>query len=291
MSWGFVRKIPTALIKLLTDSFEITARGGTGLAVFIQDQTTDMLDLVFLELKATGLTLAADTDPSSRSFTLTPGHGLTNANSQGHFAEIANINGRFLQSQILDVTGDVVTIRQPIGDVYIANSALVSTGNPNMATDEATGAAIDGTNNPVIFTIKPLPFQSGDITRIIFTSTSDNPSDYTTFGGAPALLVGVTLRYKRSDGTFKNLFTYVNNRDLVLHGFDTEIDAPKATGNATFGRAGRITFASQGKHGVAARLDGALFEELQIVISELMINTSVGNSEVRFMAEGSELQE
>jgi hypothetical protein len=273
---------------------ETTARGGRGVAVFIQDQTTDMLDLFFLETKATGLSLDADTSANLdlRVFTLTAGHGLTNANSQGHYIELADdLTGRFVQSEILDITGDVVTMRQPVSRIFLAASTSISTGNPNMAADAATGVVIDGSVTPVIFTIKPVGVQAGDITRILMASISDNTSDYTTFGGGSALTVGMTLRVKRPDGTFKNLYTYVDNRDFVLHGFDEKPDDPKATGNATFGRASRITFAGQSKHGVAARLDAALGEELQIYIAELMISGGAsGNIEVKFIAEGSELQ-
>jgi hypothetical protein len=273
---------------------ETSDRGSVALPVILTDQTTDMLDLVFLEIKVTGLTLAADTDADLdlRTFDLAGGHGLTNATSLGHFIELAdNTNGRFIQSEILDITGDTVTIRQPISRIFTVAATEIATGNPNMVRDPATLVVIDGSTTPVIFTIKPLASQAGDITRIMAASISPNVSDYTTFGGADALTVGMTLRKKRADGTYKNLYTYVNNRDFVLHGFDNEPDSPKATGNATHGRASRVTFAGQDKHGVAERLDGALGEELQIVIFELMKYAgATGNLDFRFMGEGSQLQ-
>lgn len=278
----------------IVSPLETSDRGDVAIPVISTDQTTDMLDLVFLEVKVTGLTLNADTAANLdlRVFTLAAAHGLTNANSQGHYIELADdITGKFIQTVILDITGDVVTVRQPIGRVFLAASTSISTGNPNMVEDAATGVVIDGSSTPVIFTVKPVGVQAGDITRIIMASISDNTSDYTTFGGADALDVGITLRKKRADATYKNLYTYVNNRDFVLHGFDEKADTPKATGNATFGRASRITFSGQDKHGVAERLDAVLNEELQIVISELMISGGAnGNTEVRFIAEGHELQ-
>ncbi len=280
---------------VIVSPLEITDRGGVGIPVFLQDQTTDMLDLRFLQEKVTGLTLASDTSSNLdlRTLTLLAGHGLTNANSKGHHIELASsTTNRFIQSEMLDITGDIVTIRQPLGRIFTTSDTVIVTGNPNVCQDAATGTAIDGSSTPVIFTVKPLPSQSGDITRVLFASTSDNPSDYTSFGGAAALTIGATLRKKRSDGTYKNLFTYVTNKDFALHGLDTNIDEPKATGNATYGRASRVTFAGQDKHGVAERIDGALNEELQIVISELMDNSgATGNTSIAFIAEGSELQE
>lgn len=268
---------------------ETSARGGRSLAVTLQDQTTDMLDLIFLEEKVTGLTLSVDGVIESRTFTLTGGHGLTNANSQGHSIELAAPSSRFIQAEILDVTGDVVTIDQPLSESFVATTTTVGTGNPNMSEDAATGVAIDGSSTPVVFTIRPLPAQSGDITRIMLATKSSNTSDLTTFGGAAGLSVGLTLRKKREDGTYKNLYVYKDNFDIALHGFDTKQYDPKG-GNTVNGFAGRVTFAGQSKHGVAERLDGELGEELQIVVHELMDNTATGNTSVQFVAEGSELQ-
>lgn len=269
---------------------ETTARGGRGLAVFVQDQTTEMLDLLFLEEKVTDLTLATDTVIDTRTITLATGHGLTNANSIGHILELARVaDGTFYQGEILDVTGDVVELSPPMSSIYTVATTIVVTGNPNMVQDSATGVAIDGSITPVIFSIKPLPGQSGDITRVTLATTSPNSSDLSTFGGGGELSIGMTLRVKRSDGTFKNLYTYRNNFDLVMHGFDSGVFAPKG-GNALHGFASRVTFAGQDKHGVTVRLDGTFDEELQIVISELMDNTASGNISVKFIAEGSELQ-
>ena len=270
---------------------EISERGGIGSAVYIQDQTTDMLDLPFLQSKVIDLTLAVDTVVNERDIELTAGHGLTTANSAGHIIELAhNADGHFYQGEILSVAGDTITVAPPLTDIYDVATTVIGTGNPNMAGDAATGVAIDGSVTPVIFTIRPLPGQSGDITRIIMATTSTNESDLTTFGGAPGLDVGMTLRVKRSDGTFKNLFTYRTNFDIAIHGFDTGVFNPKL-GNSINGFIARVTFNGQSKHGVVVRLDGIQDEELQVVILELMDNTNSGNLSIKFVAEGSELQE
>ena len=283
--------LPDPLNVKIVEPLEITDRGGTGLPVFLQDQTTDMLDLLFLEEKATGLSLAVDTVIGNRTLTLAASHGLTTANSAGHILEISNdLNNRFYQGAIISIAGDIVTVAPPISNAFTVADSTVGTGNPNMAQDAATGAAIDGSITPVIFTVKPLPTQSGDITRITMATTSPNESDLTTFGGAPGLAIGLLLRYKRQDGTFKNIYNYRKNFDVILHGFDSGTFTPKG-GNTVNGFACRISFAGQDKHGVAVRLDGARNEELQIIISELMDNTASGNLSVSFNAEGSELQE
>lgn len=272
-------------------SFETSLRGNTGLGTFTQDQDTEMLDLMFLEEKFTDLSLDVNTTIESRVITLTSGHGLTNANSLNHVLEIGStLNGRFTTAKILDVTGDDVTLDTPVGDIFLTESSLVLTGNPNITQDAATGVAIDGSTTPVIFTVKPTPIQIGDINRVLLAFKSPNPSDLSTFGGAPALTVGLTLRSKRSDGTFKNLYNYKDNYDVILHGFDSADFLPKQ-GNSVRGFAARVTFNGQDKHGVVARLDGSNFEELQIVVNELMDNTASGNIESGFLAQGSELQQ
>lgn len=269
---------------------EVSARGDVAVAVVLQDQTTEMLDLYFLQTKVIGLTLAADTVIGARTVTLSPGHGLTTANSANHILEVAsNLVSKFFQSRVLSVTGDVVTVASIMSDVFLAASSSVNTGNPNMCKDAATGVAIDGSVTPVVFTVRPLPTQSGDITRVIMASTSPNDGDLTNFGGAPALTAGLLLRVKRAGGIYKNLFNYRSNFDLVIHGFDHSFLFPKV-GSAVSGFIARVTFGGQEKHGVVIRLDGSIGEELQIVVSELMDATAAGNLTVSFMAEGSELQ-
>jgi len=270
---------------------EQSTRGGLSHPVILQDQTTDMLDLLFLEEKVAGLTLSVATVVDAYALTLTAGHGLTTANSAGHIIELAKVGSNiFMQATIMAITGDVVALDSPICCVFAVDAAtVVQTGNPNMAEDAATGVAIDGSVTPVVFAVIPLPGQSGDITRTMMASKSANEGDTDDFCGAAALIRGLTLRKRRQDGTFKNLYNYKTNFDFDMHGHDVKHHALKG-GGVVRGVSARVTYASQGKHGVAERLDGALGEQLQIVVGELMDITASGNTDVRFIAEGSELQ-
>lgn len=281
----------TAVLTEVTNiPIETSASGSMGVAVFLQDQTTEPLDLYFLQTKVTGLTLAAATVANSRNITLTGGHGLTTGNSAGHMLEIARTDkSYFYQGRVISVAGDVVTLDRQVGAVFPTALTLIGTGNSNLVKDSATGVAINGSTTPVIFSLAPLPVQSGDITQITMTSASTNESDLTTFGGAPALTLGVLLRYKRLDGSFKNLANFKTNFDLSIVSAGINTYLPKA-GNAARGFDARIRFAGQGNRGVALRLDGALGQELQLVVSELMDATGSGNLTVAFMAQGSELQ-
>jgi hypothetical protein len=286
-------RVPDPQNVAIVSPVETTARGGKGVATFKQSNITEMLDLLFLQEKVTGLTLDANTVVDSRAITLSAGHGLTTGNSAGHILELAHTtDNHFYQGKVITIAGDVVTLAPPINDIYTVATTAISTGNPNMAEDTATGAAIDGSVTPVIFTVRPISSQAGDISRIVMASTSSNEGDLSTFGGAPALTVGMTLRVNRGDGTFKNLYTYQTNFDLAQHaGGDSNPPFLPKGGNTTHGIITRVSFEGEDKHNTAVRLDGALGEELQIVIFELMNNTGTGNLTVSFLAEGSELQE
>jgi hypothetical protein len=273
-------------------AFETSDRGTTGLGVFVQDQTTEMLDLDFLqELHTT--TLAVDSDPASRTVTLTPGHGLTpgtvpgtSVYPDGDVGTILEVgvtsSGRFIQAKVLAVSGDDITLNQLVGDVFPAGAPVV-TGNRNLAL-------ADGSTTPVVFKVEPSPAQAGDITRIIVAIVGPSAMDFAGFGSDDPLDIGLQFRIRRGDGSHKNLRTVDRNLEGSLWGFDTDEFIPKQ-GNSQHGRAFRVTFSGQDKHGVTARLDGFLGvgEQFECVVLEDL--TAQTNTEIRVIAEGSELQE
>lgn len=269
---------------------EITDRGDIGLAVFHQDQATELLIIPFLSSRVSGLSLAQPTVIGSHSIVLAVNHGLTTANSKGHIIELAvEESGIFYQGRIVSVAGNVVTVGPLLSNVFSPSDTIVGTGNPNLATDPATGLPIDGSVTPVIYTVKPLPGQAGDINKIVFACSSEAAGDMSTFGSAAELSRGLTLRVKRSDLSYRNIITFVNNFNLFLGGGEIQFYDPKL-GNSLHSVGGHITFNGQNHAGVVVRLDGNLDEELQLVVSELMDNSSVGNNNIYFFGIGSELQ-
>lgn len=272
-------------------SYENIPKNEAGTAALSQliPSIKDMLDLPFLQEKVVGLTLAANTVIGSFTITLTSGHGLTTANSGGHILEIAHTtDGRFYQGRIVDVTGNVVTLGTAMSAVFVPASSVLSTGNSNLVADSATGTAIDGSTTPVIFSIAPLPTQQGVITKLVLVFTSDNDSDMLDFGGAASLARGMTLRLKRNDGSYKNIFTYRSNLELGLHAFDTEVLVPKS-GNSVKGLLYRISFGSLESHGASIALRGELNERLELVVNDLMVAGASGNFSLTVLAQGSEL--
>lgn len=253
---------------------ETSDRGGIGVPIYIQDQTTGPLDLLFLrEINAT--TLAANTVVGSRTLTLSPGHGAVIGNT----LELADntVGAYFMQSVITNVVANTITLSSPINRVYTTSNTSVVVSSANMN--------VNGSVTPVIFSVNPLPVQSGDMVRVIVSMTDNTGMDFSTFGGiSGGLANGVVLRVNNGDGTYRNLANFKTNGDIELYSYDARYF--ENIGGATRGFSARMTWGGQDKHGVVIRLDGALGEKLEIIVQDDL--TSLIN--MRWIAQGSELQ-
>ena len=125
----------------IDSALETSNRGTTGVGVFVQDQTTDVLSVPFLQTRAT-VTLAADTVIESRTIDLVTGHGTL----FGEVIELAELDsGVFMQSVVIDplglaapgdpVIGDTITLDQPVNEVYLAASAIAQRSTVEMNVD------------------------------------------------------------------------------------------------------------------------------------------------------------
>jgi hypothetical protein len=259
---------------------EVSDRGTVGVPVFIQDQTTGLLDLPFLFLLTTP-TLAVDTVVDTSTITLTAGHGLTTAANAGDIIEVADpLKGAFfLQCEIVTVVGDVVTLDCPVNRVYEAATSIVAHSSKEMN--------VDGSGTPVKFSIEPFPAQSGDITRLMFEIRDNADMDFETFGALTELLNGVVIRVNKGDGTFRNLYNFKSNGDIIQQCFDHTFSTN--IGGFTRGFASRLSWAGQEKHGVTVRLDGSVGtgEALEIIVQDDL----TGLLRFHIIAQGSELQE
>ena len=253
---------------------ETSARGGQAIPVIVQDATTGVLDLPFLRQINT-TSIVADTVVNANTLTLAPGHGTVAGNS----LEIADLtNGSwFMQSTVLGVAGDVVTIATPINRIYtVANSSVVIA---NRAMNVVGTAA-----TPVIYSVDPLPIQSGDIIRLICTMTDNVAMDFEKFGGLAKLTNGVVVRVNNGDGTYRVIQNFKSNGDIERYAFDRQYF--ENNGGGVRGFSARMTFGGWDKHGVVIRLDGSLGEKLEIVIQDdLRDLLSMG-----WIAQGSEIQ-
>lgn len=260
-------------VKIL-DPLETTSRGGTGIPVFLQDQTTGPLDLLFLDQVVTP-TLSADTVVGNYTVDVVDATSL----AVGQTVEIADTtNGSyFYQGTILSIATLTLTLDSPINRIYTTAAHTMVASVSDMA--------VNGSVTPVVFAIEPLPAQSGDITRVIVEILDDADMDFETFGGLTALTNGLVMRVNNGDGTYRNLWNFKSNGDITLQAFDYKFETNNGGGVRSF--ASRMTWAGQSKHGVAVRLDGALGEKLEIIVQDDL----TGLSSMRWVGQGSELQE
>lgn len=251
-------------------SFETSERGNTALGVFVQDQTTEALDVPFLQGRGE-FTLDGDTVIDSMSFDAVSGHNI----AVDEILEFANVS-TFMQARVLSVTGDTISMDTPFNHVYSNLDTMVRSSDDLL---------VNGSVTPVIFTVKPLLNQSGDMTRVIISIESTSAMDFIKFGSISALTNGCVLRVRRENGDFKNLTNFKTNGEFIEKSFDHTFQTK--TGGGEFGFVSRLTFAGQSKHGVVIRLDGKLGEELQLIIQD---DLSSGLTKLKVVAQGHELQ-
>lgn len=252
-------------------------RNVVGASVFVQNPTNITLSVPFLKGRA-ALTLLSDTIVGSRTITLEPGHGVV----AGEVIELADpIAMKFMQSEVIvgGVSGDIITLDQPVNRVYTVVGAVVQASSKNLL--------VNGSITPQVFSVLPLPNQAGDMSRIILEmrGTNNGAMDFTTFGSASALVNGCVLRINNGDGTFTNLFNFKSNSDFIEQGLDHNFLEPKG-GNTKTGFAARITWGGQEKHGSVIRLEGSFGQALELVIQD---DLTSGNTRFQLTVQGSEL--
>lgn len=262
-------------------AFETSLRGTVGLATFTQDQTTDSLDVPFLqELNTATLDGAAVRDGLNRTFNVQAGEGVKFA--VGNIVELAN-NEIFQQSRVLSIATDAITLDDPIVHAFADNS---------IATISTDDLLVDGSGTHQIFKVKPNPSQGGDITRVILRMEATAVMDSGTFGpiASPGLSVGVLIRRKKTNGDYRNIINFKTNGDFIAKSFDHNFLPNNGNGVRLF--VCRLTWAGQSKFGVVQRIEGDLNEELECVImGDLSKTTTASWVKFTLALQGHELQE
>lgn len=214
-----------------------------GLPVILQDQTTPPIDALFSQ-SISNFTLAADATVSTvtvlnYSFTATTGHGIIIGDELLLLDVLAD---RSLQCEVINVVGDVITIDRPIDHAYSAAGTLGRIVTTQLAV---TGSLA----SPQIFSIRAGETPS-DHVRFIITMLDDTSMDDGRFGGGTALTNGLVLRIVNSYQ--KTIFNFKTNGDIRQFCYDTDYLSKAPAGQ--YGLGARITFGSQGKHGVVLRI-------------------------------------
>lgn len=255
----------------LTVPIETSNRGGIGVPIFDQDQTTEALDVPFL-LNRGAFILDGDTARDTRFFDAEVGHNIV-------IDEIIELSDEsaFMQARVLDVISNTIEIDTLINHKYLSG------GTGSRATDDMR---VNGSVTPQVFSILPLAGQAGDLTRVILRIESNAAMDYSKFGSLSALTNGCILRVKRENGDYRNQVNFKSNGDFIEKAYDN-INQAKSGGGG-FGFVSRLTYAGKSKHGVAIRVDGDLGEQWQIVIQD---DLSSGLTKLGVSAGGHELQE
>jgi hypothetical protein len=212
--------------------------------------------------------LAIDSEIDDRVLNMSPGHGFIVGETvclMEDEAVVVNDNpdttidiGRFLQADVLSVAGDAVTIDTPL-DYPFTTAAMVCRQDTNMA--------VDGSGEPVTFSIRPQESTQWDITRVIFyIQSGSNPAmNDQLFGNLTALTNGIVLRKHNED--VHNIFNVKKNGEFRLRNFDAVyVDTVRGGGSQSF--SSRRTFGGQEKNGVVVRLTGANNDELQVIVQD-----------------------
>lgn len=262
------------IMNTLGDTLETSNRDVTGLGVFVQDQTTFPLTVPFLIQRSTA-TLSANAVVNSRTVELVAGHSA----QVGEILELADpsMPTVFMQSRILNVATNTITLDKPINYPYEAATTQVVVSSDDMQ--------VDGSVTPQVFSVLPLPAQSGDMVRVIWRIESSSAMDFETFGGATGLTNGCVLRINNGDGTYRNLFNWKTNGDIINEAYDYSFQ--QNTANNARGFTSRLTWGGQSKHGVVIRLDGSKGEALEVVVQD---DLTSGNTRFTMKAQGHEIQ-
>lgn len=218
---------------------------------------TGILDLHFVQF-ITSLVLAADTITNTNTITVESGHGLTTADAGIHIALFNTPTNTFVSMELVSVLGDVITLDSPLNQVYTVGVSTVAAFLNNMN--------VDGSITPQIFTVTSRPGISGNMVAISMQLRDTVPMDFGTFGGLPPLTNGCVLRINNGDGTYRNLYNFKSNGDVILMAFSHEF--AQNNGGGVRGFDAQIKFGGEGNHGAIVQLLDPLSESIEVVVQD-----------------------
>ena len=220
--------------------------------VFIQDQTTELLDL-YLSEKINDVTLADFCLSGQETCTLVAGHGVV----IGDWLEFWEFNFSF-QVEVTNVVGDVITMAMPM-DIGKTPGAIVRRTNVHMN--------VDGSGTDVIFSFAPVGDIQYDVVRTIINMSHDSSGADSKFGNIAALTVGMYSRVIIPPLDLRRaLWNIKTNGDLRIRAYDLAY-SDKA-GPGLHGTSWRRTFGGSSKNGVVIRINPHLNVELQLVVRD-----------------------
>lgn len=236
-------------------SSRVPKESNGGVPVNIQDQTSRILDLFFIQKQGATVTLGAAANPNDRTITLSDATGFVTGNVVGLFGSATQF---MFAKQIGIPAGNVITLDTPVDTLFPIGSAVIR------ATDNLNVNGSPGT--PQIFSIGPIGTGAGievDITRFLgYIETSGAQADDKFGDIAGGLQYGLALR--QNNGSIQNIWNVKTNGEIGLLCYDSAYTPNAPAGNEGFRF--RNTFAGQSKHGVTIRLMPG--ESLELLVQD-----------------------
>ena len=232
---------------------QVQVESNGGLAVNIQDQHSRAFDLYFAQDVGSSTTLIADTVAEAYTMSCTTGHGLVATN---FFVMFDPISQHGFTAEVVSIAGDnTVNLDRPLPFAFPSATTVIQERKIDMN--------VDGSGTRQTFEIGSLLTAELDITRLMFQMTTTDPATFASFGDQSALSRGMIFR--KLDGFPTTYWNVKTNGDLAILMYDLHIfDSTHPL--AVNGVAGRLTYASQGKHGVTLRIGGG--ESLELIIQD-----------------------
>lgn len=234
----------------------------------VQDQTTRMLDLKFINPDLTSFTtLSATAAKGDYVVTVTSVTGY----AVGAIVGISNPSGIFYFGEVIGISVNDLTLDTQLDNEFPSGSNIFA---------GSTSMNVAGTMaSPVSFQIGG--FGAGteieiDITRIMGNMTNSAVMTDETFGGLSILTNGIVLRVV--DGETQNIWNLKSNGAIALLCYDATY--PEKFPSADYAFRFRNTFAGQSKHGVTVRLRAG--DTLEVLVQDDL----TGLTDFQMMAQG-----
>lgn len=230
---------------------EVKRDANGAIDTFIQDQTSDRVNLFMHEHLGPAITLTNAVSINDKTLDVQAGHGT----QPGQLVCLKE-GVEYYQGEILSTTATTITLDTPIDYAFSIGSICTATSKE---------MAVNGATVPRIFHIKPNTGAKWDITKLAIFINGTGTMDSGLFGDQPALTNGIVIRKK--DGDFQNIMNAKKNGDFSLETPLVVYD-PKPPGGTT---AVRITIEF---NDVVIRLDGDKGDELQMLIQDNTIGVA-----------------
>lgn len=231
------------------------------LDVYIQDQTTPIIDLYLHRHIGNDITVSSNAAIDDYILNVTSGHGAV----AGNFLCLKE-GTRFYQGGVSSVAAELIYLDTPL-DYAFTTSATCSPTTKEMNVEASVSSVYT-------YHVQPNAGVKWDITRILFFMEGPAQMDSTLFGSVDALTNGVVLRKKNDE--YYNIFNAKTNGDLANRAYDVSYD-DRASAQSKYAFRCRRTFGGQSKNGVVIRLDGDNDDEMELIIRDDVSSLSIFN--------------